>query len=799
MHITFNEIRKQFVDFFKSKDHVEIESSALLAKNDPTLLFVAAGMVPFKNFFLNPENAPAKRIVTVQKCLRAGGKHNDFDEIGRTNRHHSFFEMLGNFSFGDYFKKEAIAFAWEFLTQTLKIDSAKLHVTVHTDDDEAEALWRKHTNAITKLDCNYWAAGDVGPFGVCSEIFFDLGEHLTGDFEHGERYLEVWNMVFMSKLRLADGTEQTLPKPCIDAGAGLERLSAVLNHVDDTYLIPEMQSIISKICTDNTSKNTTLTEQAQKVAAKIICDHAKSAAFLLSEGVVPAGMGEGYVLRKFIRRAIMMENKLDCKGALLASVKQVIQIMQDPYVELQEAQETILQAIQAEQKRFAEILSIGHQKLEKHLAQQADATIDAEFAFFMHDSLGFPIEILEEIAHERHLQIDKEGFYKLLAVQQSNSRNTANVITGEETVFLGYEVTNAQAKVLQSWEHEGKFFLTLDQTPFYAESGGQISDTGTIITNNKVIQVREVTKQNGIWIHEVSKHVEAETLVKCEVNKSRRVGAKRYHTATHLLHASLKNILGSHVEQKGSLVAANRLRFDFSHFEPLTAQQIKQIETQINEWIQENLPVQTKEESLQNALAAGAVGLFGEKYGDTVRVVSVGEVSMELCGGTHVETLGQIGQLKITKQQSCSAGIRRIEALCGKELVAQLEEENQFLHDICSKLKTTPAHLEARITALQGKSQERTEEIVKGQCEILVIKGDFDKKSIKKTLEQKKNHPVVVLFSQPDGFVVRFADEAVEKYGPASTWMKNASLRGGGDKFLVQGKASEKDVLSKLT
>lgn len=773
-------IRRLFLDFFRNKGHKiapadDSFSFSLIPALDPTLLFINAGMAPLKNCFTGLEKPPYPKLVTCQKCLRVGGKHNDFEEIGRTKRHHTFFEMLGNFAFADYFQEEAISYAWEFLTNILQIDKNKLYVTVHPDDQNAYHIWQKHIakDRIITLKENIWSMGDTGPTGSCSEIFYDLGEHLEGDLSQGDRYLEIWNLVFMSHAKDENGIISPLPAPSIDTGAGLERLSVVLNKVDDTYSIPEFKQLIEHIVSiahiadqSLTKADRSLTEthtpsDQSSVAIKVLADHVRSVAFIISEGVVPSAEGRGYILRKLIRRSVRFGKILGDEYLLVRLIPILRKIMSADYPELN--QEIITPTIENEINRFIHVLDKGNLKIEEELS--ANNNISGDFAFLMYDTFGFPIELLKDIGRERNINVDIDLFEQLLDKQRKQSKKNKIDFDVDSNVpateFVGYEMGACEAKVLDVIDGQ---WAILDRTPFYAQSGGQLADSGVIecerLQTNAIIT--DVQKKKDIILHHFQGHLQKGDVVVCKIDESKRDNLRRYHTATHLLHAALKFVLGPHVTQKGSLVAPERLRFDFSHPKALTKEQITMVENQVNQWIQSNNLVKTTIMPLQQALDKGVTALFGEKYQDQVRVVEVeGNISSELCGGTHVNQLSQIGCFRIIKEQSCGAGIRRIEAVAGQDLNKQQDASK------ISNVKTF---------------QQLDIEIIKETENLLIARGNWNQVQWKKFI-QENTHKNAVLLLVGNRFILKFN----ANLGSALAFIKNMELIGGGNDELVQG------------
>lgn len=698
-------IRKRFLDYFAQHKHELVSSSSLVPGNDPTLLFTNAGMVQFKEVFLGQEKRPYVRATSSQRCVRAGGKHNDLDNVGYTARHHTFFEMLGNFSFGDYFKREAIEYAWEFLTVELKLDPEKLWVTVYKDDNEAADIWLKELkidpdrfSRLGEKD-NFWSMGDIGPCGPCSEIFYDHGADVVGGppgsaDEDGDRYVEIWNLVFMQYDRDKKGKLTPLPKPSVDTGMGLERLAAVMQGVHTNYDIDLFKGLIKAA-----AKLLNVTADDNK-ALNVIADHIRSVAFLIVDGVFPSNEGRGYVLRRIIRRAVRHGHHLGAKEAFFYKlIPALITQMGDAYPELKLSQKQIEKVIRQEEARFAETLDHGMGILEQDISKLKGKTISGKTLFQLYDTYGFPVDLTADIARERNLEVDMAGFEKEMAGQRDRARaasgfkseQLAGLDDGrEDAEFTGYEKLNDDAKILsirvgEHWVTEVKqgeeAIVYLDKTPFYAESGGQVGDRGSISVNGNVFSVIDTLK-NHAHIGTVEEGIlKVGEKVSCEVDQEKRMATACNHSATHLLHAALRKVLGDHVSQKGSLVDEKRLRFDFAHFEPVTVEELNKIEALVNEEIRKKNNVETNVMGYDAAVKAGAMALFGEKYGDEVRVVGMGSFSTELCGGTHVKNTNDIDLLKITSENGVAAGVRRIEACTARGV-------NTFLASDLSELAT---------------------------------------------------------------------------------------------------------------
>ncbi|MDG4552690.1 MAG: alanine--tRNA ligase [Candidatus Competibacter sp.] len=706
------ELRTLFLDYFRDRGHEVVASSPLVPLNDTTLLFTNAGMVQFKDVFTGRDHRPYHRAVTAQRCVRAGGKHNDLENVGYTARHHTFFEMLGNFSFGDYFKKEAIHFAWEFLVDVLKLPPDKLWVTVYQTDDEAYRVWADEIQVpedrIARIgdkpggkrheSDNFWAMGDTGPCGPCSEIFYDHGPGIAGGppgspDEDGDRYIEIWNLVFMQYDRDAGGVLTPLPKPSVDTGMGLERLAAVMQGVHSNYEIDLFQHLIQAAAA------ATGATDLQSSSLRVIADHIRATAFLIADGVLPSNEGRGYVLRRIMRRAIRHGYKLGAEGSFFHTlVAPLVAEMGAAYPELVQTEAQVARVIQQEEERFAETLSHGMKLLEEDIAQLAGATLPGETVFRLYDTYGFPVDLTADIARERGLQVDHAGFEREMAAQrerarahsQFGQRQTADLGIAGRTEFHGYDRLEETATVLALFRDgraaeqlnagdEG--VVVLDHTPFYAESGGQAGDSGWLRADGLEFAVHDTRKQGeGAFVHIGTLRqgqLRTGATVLAQVDAGQRQATALHHSATHLLHAALRRVLGPHVTQKGSLVDPQRLRFDFSHFEPVTPEQLETIERLVNAQIRGNVAVDTTIMAPEEAIAAGAMALFGEKYGDRVRVLRMGDFSTELCGGTHVRRVGDIGLFKITAESGVAAGVRRIEAVTGEralDLVSALQD-----------------------------------------------------------------------------------------------------------------------------
>ena len=725
------ELRQAFLDFYKSKDHTIVDSSSLVPVNDDTLLFTNAGMVQFKDAFLGTEQRKYVRATTSQRCIRAGGKHNDLENVGYTLRHHTFFEMLGNFSFGDYFKHDAIAFAWEFLTDVLKLPEDKLWISVYKDDDEAAAIWRDeigiNPDRIVRLgeEDNFWTMGDTGPCGPCSEIYYDHGDHIPGtppgsDGDEGDRFVEIWNLVFMQFNRDSSGEMTPLPKPSVDTGMGLERIAAVMQGVNSNYDTDFFKSLIDA--------SEMLLSDVGNVSHKVIADHIRSTSFLIADGVMPENEGRGYVLRRILRRAIRHGYKMGATKPFLNSlVSTLVSLMSDAYPALKEKEEFITTTIFNEELKFFETLEKGIQILEDAINNMDDKTIPGDVIFKLHDTFGFPFDLTADIAREKDLLVDLDGFNECMAKQKQASKAGSSFTSKlpaasgvKETQFLGYEFLEAQSKVIAIWEgldavesaeKNNEIFFATEQTPFYAESGGQVGDRGTFASKTSSGAIIDCKKQGKVFIHKAildKGTLNKSDVIDMSVEKDKRKAVAIHHSATHLMHAALKEVLGEHVQQKGSLVDEHKLRFDFSHSKPLSKEEISQIETIVNHEMLNNVEVTTEIMELDKAMESGAQALFGEKYDDEVRVLSMGEksFSVELCGGTHVDRTGDMGLFIIVNQSSVASGIRRIEALSGKQAIAYLEKLRAVNDSIQSLLNSPQDSLEDKIKSLIDENKK---------------------------------------------------------------------------------------------
>ncbi|WP_171294132.1 alanine--tRNA ligase [Acinetobacter pseudolwoffii] len=872
--MTSAEIREAFLRYFESQGHTRVASSSLVPANDPTLLFTNAGMNQFKDCFLGLEKRDYVRAVSSQKCVRAGGKHNDLDNVGYTARHHTFFEMLGNFSFGDYFKRDAIKFAWDFLTgdDWLALPKDKLYATVYHTDDEAFDIWNKEigldASRIIRIgdnkggqyaSDNFWAMGDTGPCGPCSEIFFDHGDHIWGGLpgtpeEDGDRFIEIWNNVFMQFNRTSDGVLHPLPAPSVDTGMGLERISAVLQHVNSNYEIDLFQHLLKAaaeiIGLDTTALEAEAAEKGTPVqypaSLKVVADHARSCSFLIADGVNPSNEGRGYVLRRIIRRAVRHGNKLGATGSFFHKMLQpLIEVMGEAYPELAAQQARIEAQLLKEEEQFAKTLEQGLKLLEGELAQLKGSVIPGEVVFKLYDTYGFPTDLTADIARERDLSIDEAGFEVEMAAQRQRARDAGkfaidynSVVKVEgETQFDGYDATAGEGQIIAIYKDgeqvdevvEGdEALIVLNQTPFYAESGGQIGDTGIFKNDTGIFEVQDTKKSGGAFVHQgivtmgnlkVTQNVEA--TVQAEI----RAATARNHSATHLLHAALRQILGSHVQQKGSLVASDVLRFDFANDQPVSFEQLQEIERLVNAEVIANTAVSTELLDIESAKAKGAMMLFGEKYGDEVRVLSMGSVieeknfSIELCGGIHVKRTGDIGLFKITSEGGVAAGIRRIEAVTGTKAVEvaqkadrdintingllkaqkdQTLEKVEALVDTASGLQKQIEQLNQKLASLQAGELLSQVQTIAGRATLITTVENMDAKALRNLhdgVKSKLENAVIVLAGVEGDKVSLIASVAKDftasiKAGDIIKHLANElGGKGGGKPDLAQGGA----------
>ena len=799
------EIRQKFLDYFAARDHEIVSSSSLVPANDPTLLFTNAGMVQFKDVFLGDEKRERVRATSSQRCVRAGGKHNDLENVGYTARHHTFFEMLGNFSFGDYFKREAIQFAWEFLTEELGLPADRLWVTVYQDDDEAADIWlnemKVDSERFSRLGekDNFWAMGDTGPCGPCSEIFYDHGPDVAGGppgspDEDGDRYIEIWNLVFMQFERKADGSMTPLPKPSVDTGAGLERVAAVLQHVHSNYEIDLFAELISDIA------QITGTADLQNNSLRVIADHIHSCAFLVVDGVTPSNEGRGYVLRRIIRRAVRHGYRLGVKEVFFYKiVASLARVMGEAYPELLERQAYVEKTLNEEEQQFARTLENGMTILEKAIGELSGSVIAGETVFKLYDTYGFPVDLTADIAREHNLTLDMPGFEAAMEIQRDQARAASNFsavekldLDGlEKTVFSGYASLQSEAQIVGIFSPanekldivpaNSEVLIVLDTTPFYAESGGQIGDAGLLESDEARFEVSDTQKQSDIFIHKgrlTSGKLKIGDSVRALVAGNDRAAITLNHSATHLMNAALRSVLGDHVLQKGSLVEADRLRFDFSHGAPVSAEEIRRIEEQVNVEILANSEVSKEVMPIEAARSKGALALFGEKYGEEVRVVSMGgDYSVEFCGGCHVDRTGDIGLFKIVSESGISAGVRRIEAVTGHGALALIEREQDVLREASSLLKTGTDNLLDKLSGLLSQNKVLEKRLAQLKAQMAASAGDdlgsravelagikvlvanlegFNPKSLRDTVDQLKNKlgdSVIVLACAAEGKV----------------------------------------------
>ncbi|WP_392537454.1 alanine--tRNA ligase [Legionella sp. 227] len=845
-----SEIRKAFFDYFTQRGHQLVESSSLIPANDPTLLFTNAGMVQFKDLFLGLETRSYQRAVTAQRCVRAGGKHNDLENVGYTARHHTFFEMLGNFSFGDYFKREAIKFAWEFLTQVLRLPEERLWVTVYKEDQEAEDIWLKEMKVSpTRFSrCgekdNFWSMGDTGPCGPCTEIFYDHGPEIPGGppgspDEDGDRYIEIWNLVFMQFNRDKDGNLHPLPKPSVDTGMGLERLAAVVQGVHSNYEIDSFQYLIKSIAklADIADLNHT--------SLKVIADHIRSCAFLIADGVIPGNEGRGYVLRRIIRRAIRHGNKLGLPTPFFSKlVEPLIEVMGDAYPELIKYKAHIEKILNQEENQFARTLDQGLRLLQEQMHSLGGHEISGEIAFKLYDTYGFPVDLTADIAREQGLYVDMDGFNQLMQQQREQSQAASQFSVDYSTSapldyqsdFHGYEKKEMESKIIALVQdgtevnslNEGiKGAIVLDHTPFYAESGGQVGDKGFLTGPGFSFRVDDTQKKAQAIVHYgevVEGTATLDQLVKAQIDNERREAIRLNHTATHLLHAALKTVVGPQVQQKGSLVDAERARFDFSHFESLTAEQVQAIEQLVNDQIRANNEVVTQIMDIESAKKSGAVALFGEKYTDKVRVLSMGEFSKELCGGTHARRTGDIGLFKIVAEYGIASGVRRIELVTGRYALIWVNEQQFLLRELASLLKTTTNNLPDKITQLISENKSLEKEITKLHSEKVQKSGadlanevekingisllvkqleGADSQTMRTTLDQLKSRldsAVIVLFTLDENkmnVVAGVSKNILGKAPAAATLVRHLCGKGGGRDDMAQGGGVAPDDLEK--
>ncbi len=848
-----SEIRKAFLDYFQQHDHQVVESSPLIPGNDPTLLFTNAGMVQFKELFQGQERRSYRRAATVQRCLRAGGKHNDLENVGYTARHHTFFEMLGNFSFGDYFKRDAIRFAWEFLTEVLGLSPERLWVTVYEEDEEAERIWLEEMKVSVErfsrcgAKDNFWSMGDTGPCGPCSEIFYDHGPEIPGGppgspEEDGDRYIEIWNLVFMQYDRNRAGEMSPLPHPSVDTGMGLERLAAVMQGVHSNYEIDLFQQLMRAVATEVGA------DDHNHTSVKVIADHIRSCAFLAVDGVVPSNEGRGYVMRRIIRRAIRHGYKLGQSQPFFHRlVAPLVTEMGAAYPELVAAAAVVERVLLREEERFAETLENGMRVLEESISTLKGDQLSGETIFRLYDTYGFPVDLVGDVARERGLRLDLEGYEQEMVAQRERARSASQfksgsdggVVVEQETPFTGYDRLQDEAEVAQLFRdgvaverlqagEEG--LVVLSRTPFYGESGGQVGDVGALWRGEApLFEVEDTRKQpSGALLH-VGRGgaggIAIGESVTPVVSESPRRATARNHSATHLLHAALREVLGGHVQQKGSLVDPDRLRFDFSHFEPMSGEQIAAVEKRVNEEILASREVESEVKSLEDARASGAMALFGEKYGDEVRVVRMGPFSTELCGGTHVARTSEIGQLRIISEAGIASGVRRIEAVTGLGAIDYLDQGELQLQRLTRLLKGERERVVERVEGLleQNRALEKelerlkaklassagddlaTAAVMVGEAHVVVARLEGgDAKSLRNTvdqLKQKLGSAAILLVSEVNGKVVLVAGVTPELTGriEAGALVRRAAAlvggKGGGRADMAQGGGSQPESI----
>lgn len=847
-----NELRQRFLEYFINQNHTRVPSSPLIPGNDPTLLFTNAGMVQFKDVFLGHEHRPYQRATSSQRCVRAGGKHNDLDNVGYTARHHTFFEMLGNFSFGDYFKREAIQFAWDFLTRELKIPKEKLWVTVHITDQEAEDIWLKDIgvdlNRFSRCDeDNFWSMGDIGPCGPCTEIFYDHGPQIPGGppgsaEQDGDRYVEVWNLVFMQFNRSADGSMTPLPKPSVDTGMGLERIAAVMQGVHSNYDIDLFKTLIT------TAAQIIHVTDLNQPSLRVIADHIRSSSFLIVDGVRPSNEGRGYVLRRIIRRAVRHGYKLGAPDLFLFKLVPVlVKLMGDAYPELKSQQNVVEKVLQQEEQQFSRTLAQGMRIFQQAVASLKTKELPGDVVFKLYDTYGFPVDLCADMAREQNLILDMPGFDRCMEQQRTQSQAHSHFVMADRlelnhlaaTEFTGYQHLQDTGKILMLLKDGQpveklalgeKGIIILDRTPFYPEGGGQVGDVGHISNPVSTFTVEDTTKQDAIilqhgWVSAGEIVTGAEMCA--EVNAEVRNRTRLNHSATHLLHAALRNVLGTHVVQKGSLVNSDYLRFDFSHFAPVTAEEITAIELQVNEQIRLNAEVRVEWLDKEQALQRGALALFEEKYGDEVRVLTMGDnYSVELCGGTHVQRTGDIGTFKITQETGIAAGVRRLEAVTGANAVAYMLAQDKQLRELGGLLKVPREQISSKVQQILEKTRELEKEIERWQRKnihfaiqsllpqvkeinginlLAVTFNEAGRKGLREAAEQLLNqltNAVICLAAVEEGqvgLIVAVSKNLTTQY-PAQELMKKVAEqvggKGGGRPDMAQGAGSLPDKLS---
>ena len=847
-----SEIRESFLAYFERVGHQRVASSSLVPDGDKTLLFTNAGMVPFKDVFLGTDQRDYLRATSSQRCVRAGGKHNDLENVGYTARHHTFFEMLGNFSFGDYFKKEAIHYAWEFLTVELGLPADKLWITVFDEDAEAEKIWLKDIgiskSQLSRIGAkdNFWSMGDTGPCGPCSEIFYDHGADVEGGppgtpEEDGDRYIEIWNLVFMQYNRDANGNLTPLPKPSVDTGMGLERMAAVMQNVHNNYEIDLFRNIINAILTHVDIGDTT------NHSVRAIADHIRSCSFLIADGVLPSNEGRGYVLRRIVRRAVRHGRQIGADSPFFFKVvDELVKEMGDAYPELVASSSVIKDTLKKEELRFAETLEQGLKILDSKLADSSADQVSGDLAFLLYDTYGFPVDLTADVAREKGITVDMGGFDQLMNEQRERARAGSNFVATDETMyeklkstdFVGYADLTAESKVLALFNGNGAVDVldagtegqvVLDSTPFYAESGGQVGDQGELATSKANFSVFDVKKVGSAAFAHFgqleSGALKVGDTVKAQVNRGTRSQTAANHSATHLLHAALKSVLGDHVEQKGSLVDSARLRFDFAHGEAVTTAQISEIERLVNSQIFANHPVETRLMAIDEARKSGAAALFGEKYGDEVRVVGMSEFSLELCGGTHVSRTGVIGCVFITAESGVAAGVRRIEGLTGIAALEYISTQRHFVNEMSAHLSTPANQMLSKVVALQTRIKELEKENkqlkkgggtannlddqvqdIAGVRALLARVDDMNPEAMREIIDHyrdKLSNGVIVLVSEVDGKgrMIAGASQAINKQYPAGKLIQHIASsmggRGGGRPDMAEGGLPNDEQLDK--
>jgi len=859
--MTSAEIRQAFIEYFERQNHTAVHSSPVVPNNDPTLLFTNAGMVQFKDVFLGQDNRDYSRATSVQRCIRAGGKHNDLENVGYTARHHTFFEMLGNFSFGDYFKREAIKYAWQFLTEELKLPKEKLWVTVYEEDQEAEDIWLKEmgidSSRFSRCGAkdNFWQMGDTGPCGPCSEIFYDHGEHIWGGppgtpEEDGDRYIEIWNLVFMQYDRSEDGTLTPLPKPSVDTGMGMERLAAILQGVHSNYEIDLFQYLLKAVAKLAGTDDTTASSM------RVVADHIRSCSFMIVDGVLPSNEGRGYVLRRIIRRAIRHGYKVGINETFFYKLVQpLVDVMGEAYPELTKEQANVERALKQEEERFAETLENGLAILEADIAELKGTVIPGETVFRLYDTYGFPVDLTADIAREKNLTLDEAGFEAEMNKQRERARAAGKFNKSTElkldfdgdSVFEGYDTLQIdEAEVLALYNSAGEIIeqinegeegmIILSKTPFYAESGGQVGDTGSIHTAMTSFHVDDTQKIQGIHVHQgkmtAGRIVVGETVC-AQVNATERMSSQQNHSATHLLHAALRETLGTHVAQKGFMVSPERLRFDFSHFEPISDEDLAKIEARVNAEIMQNHPVTCETMHIDEAMEAGAMALFGEKYGEKVRVVTMSPFSIELCGGIHVKHTGEIGPFKLVSESGTAAGVRRIEAVTGLGAWKRLNDQENSLKTMATQLKTSSDGVAEKVDQLISKSKQLEKDLDQLKAKMAASQGadlvsnvveingiktlsakleGADVKTLRETMDQLKNKlgSAVIVLGIADGDKVNIAAGVTQdlikqiKAGDVVNFVaQQVGGKGGGrpDMAMAGGKDAEKldEALASVT